>query len=332
MPSLALVFGACGGKSDAPPLATDRGDGSQTTDVASGGTYVSGTHSPGCPESQPSLGSPCSVDDASCEYGDDFNPACNTQLHCGGGKWNGALLRGDTDRTCPSGGPPKDPPPPANGKECPASKPSGACTGNVTCRYGDALEDECACGPICRLYPVQYCEDAGADWRCAPAPKNTTICPVPRPRIGDPCSEDGRSCRVGPAHEESCEESSISCRSGRWALDTFGCPTSSSRYKEDIRYVDEATRRGLAEDLLAVRLAKYKYRPGVQDHQAHLGFIIEDQPEGSPAVLAGRDRVDLYGYVSMAVATIQVQQKQIDTLEREVASLKAERAKRRVNE
>lgn len=45
-------------------------------------------------------------------------------------------------------------------------------------------------------------------------------------------------------------------------------------------------------------------------------------PEGSPAVLASREQVDLYGYVSMAVAALQVQQKQIDELERQLAKTK----------
>lgn len=63
-----------------------------------------------------------------------------------------------------------------------------------------------------------------------------------------------------------------------------------------------------------MKLATYKYKVG--DSSQHLGFIIEDMPNGSPAVLASRQRVDLYGYLSMAVAAIQRQQRQIDLLER----------------
>ena len=87
--------------------------------------------------------------------------------------------------------------------------------------------------------------------------------------------------------------------------------------KEDIAYVggDEAAR--LREELMSVRVASYRYTTG--DPSRHLGFIIEDMPVGSPAVLASRDRVDLYGYVSMTVLALQEQQKQIERLEAELA-------------
>jgi hypothetical protein len=70
----------------------------------------------------------------------------------------------------------------------------------------------------------------------------------------------------------------------------------------------------LRDALLSVKLASFKYKLG--DPSGHLGFIIEDMPDGSPAVLGSRQRVDLYGYLSMAVAAIQQQQRQIDLLER----------------
>jgi hypothetical protein len=58
----------------------------------------------------------------------------------------------------------------------------------------------------------------------------------------------------------------------------------------------------------------------------HLGFIIEDMPEGSAAVLPSRDRVDLYGYTSMTVASLQHQQREIDALKAELAKLREENA------
>jgi hypothetical protein len=58
----------------------------------------------------------------------------------------------------------------------------------------------------------------------------------------------------------------------------------------------------------------------------HLGFIIEDMPEGSAAVLPSRDRVDLYGYTSMTVASLQHQQREIDELKTELAKLRRENA------
>lgn len=49
----------------------------------------------------------------------------------------------------------------------------------------------------------------------------------------------------------------------------------------------------------------------------HLGFIVEDDPR-SPAVEGSFDRVDMYGYVSMVVATMQVQEKEIAELRGEL--------------
>ena len=319
-----LLSGACGGKSDGAAFGPGVAADAATED---GGIFVRGTHSPGCPASQPALRSACATDDLSCEYGDDFNPACNTQLHCGGGTWNTANYGGG-GRGCPTSGPPKDLPPPPNGAGCPTTVPSGACSGTASCHYGSSLETECDCGPVCQSYPVGHCEDAGVDWRCGPTPKKTTICPVPRPRLGEACTKEGDSCRVGPAHGETCEESSIDCQSEKWQTNIGGCPISTARHKENIQYVDGEALDTLAKNLLAVRLATYKYRPGVADDHKHLGFIIEDQPAGSPAVLASRERVDLYGYISMAVGAIQVQNKEIEELRREVAELKAARTKR----
>jgi hypothetical protein len=101
------------------------------------------------------------------------------------------------------------------------------------------------------------------------------------------------------------------------------CPISSRQAKKDIDYVSPDDAARLRRELLDVRVASYRYKAG--DPSQHLGFIIEDMPQGSPAVLASRDRVDLYGYVSMAVVAIQEQQKQIDRLEGELARANAAR-------
>jgi len=323
----AHAGGACGGGTD-PAISGGLAESGAPTDgntATQDSGVVQGTHSPGCPDKEPALNEACKGNALACEYGDDFNPACNRLLSCSGGAWSVQSAGGLPE--CPSNGPPKDPPPPANAAECPTSLPSGACAGTLSCRYGASLETLCACGPICSSYPVARCEDGGIDWRCGPAPKNSTICPVPRPRLGEACAKDGESCRVGPARAEACEESSIVCRSGTWQLALGGCPISSARHKEDISYLEDEQLNELSKELLSVRLATYKYRAGVADGEKHLGFIIEDQPAGSPAVLASRDRVDLYGYISMAVGALQVQSKEIASLKREVAELKAARTK-----
>jgi hypothetical protein len=109
------------------------------------------------------------------------------------------------------------------------------------------------------------------------------------------------------------------CANGTWQLGGGECPVSTARAKRDIAYLSPVDEGRLRDELLGVRLARYRYKAG--DPSTHLGFIIEDMPTGSPAVLASRERVDLYGYVSMTVATIQQQQEQIDRLEREVSRL-----------
>ncbi len=100
---------------------------------------------------------------------------------------------------------------------------------------------------------------------------------------------------------------------------------SSAKAKREISYVDEADEEQLRRELMSVRLATYRYKEG--DDARHLGFIIEDMPPGSAAVLPSRERVDLYGYVSMAVAAIQAQEREIAALKREVARLEGARAK-----
>jgi hypothetical protein len=51
-----------------------------------------------------------------------------------------------------------------------------------------------------------------------------------------------------------------------------------------------------------------------------------DDYRGDVAVDAPRGQVDLYGYTSIAVATLQLQARQIEKLERELATLRSEMA------
>jgi hypothetical protein len=97
------------------------------------------------------------------------------------------------------------------------------------------------------------------------------------------------------------------------------CPVSSRKFKSGIEYVDESGLNELHDETLAIRLATYNYRPQVADPSAkHLGFIIEDAPVRSPAVDSSHDRVDIYGYLSMVVATTQVQEREIAELRRQL--------------
>ncbi len=93
-----------------------------------------------------------------------------------------------------------------------------------------------------------------------------------------------------------------------------GGAISRRAYKTDIDYVDEQERTALAQQALETRLAEYRYKAEPANAKRHLGFIIDDQPDPSPAVQGDRTHVDQYGYTSMLLATVQEQQKQIDEL------------------
>jgi hypothetical protein len=103
-------------------------------------------------------------------------------------------------------------------------------------------------------------------------------------------------------------------------------PTESRRSaKADIAYVDDREIEALAEAALEMRLARYRYKNEPEDARRRLGFLIDDQPDPSPAVLEDRAHVDMYGYASMLLATVQHQEKEIRSLEERLASLERER-------
>ena len=105
-----------------------------------------------------------------------------------------------------------------------------------------------------------------------------------------------------------------------------GCPISTKKAKQDISYVGDAELTRLHDETIRMKLATYRYKgPFIDPNDPkakHLGFIVEDQPS-SLSVDRGHDRVDLYGYMSMAVATMQVQERQIATLKKQVDALEA---------
>lgn len=106
---------------------------------------------------------------------------------------------------------------------------------------------------------------------------------------------------------------------------TGGCPKSRAEYKTDIEYLSTTECEKLADDLQSIPLVRYRYKDGPE--REHLGFIIEDV-EPSPSVDAKNDRVDLYGYTSMAVAAIQEQHREIEALKRDIKELRSELSRR----
>jgi hypothetical protein len=104
------------------------------------------------------------------------------------------------------------------------------------------------------------------------------------------------------------------------------CPISRRAFKRDVEYLAPDDLARYRDELLSLKLATWRYK---QDPAArlHLGFMIDDH-ERSVAVDAPRDMVDLYGYTSLAVATLQIQAREIAELKREVARLKRNAARR----
>jgi hypothetical protein len=176
---------------------------------------------------------------------------------------------------------------------------------------GGALQWWTTCGyPVCMSSssPDGGTEDAG-----------TQNCPAQ----GTPCSTKGEAC--GVKNDANCGVTFVCDDQDPKGPSGNMCPVSTRKYKDGINYLSDDDLMRLHDETLATRLATYRYTGPLVDPNdpsaRHLGFVIEDQPQ-SFAVQRGRDRVDLYGYMSMAVATMQVQEKEIADLKREVRELK----------
>ena len=99
-------------------------------------------------------------------------------------------------------------------------------------------------------------------------------------------------------------------------------PSSLAMFKADIVPVVQSD---LARQALNIDLATYRYKDEPVGAKRHLGFLIDQVGQGSPAVDASGVRVDLYGYTTMLLALCKEQQKQIDKLSAQVANLEGVR-------
>ncbi|MEO6420771.1 MAG: hypothetical protein ABIP39_15270, partial [Polyangiaceae bacterium] len=259
---LGVVASACSGKIAVETTPLDPDAGAARTD--SGVT----PRPTACPATLPEQGTPCTKDKLLCEYGDDYNPLCNTVVVCSTDRWASPIFYGGGGPTkCPSTGPTIPPNPPG----CAATReavPDGTCTDtSISCNYDDSV---CSCGVHCSNYPIRQpdcnadagqttncCDTTKVTWGCFDGPK---YCTEPRPRIGAACSPDQGSCAVGPPGE--CGQTVIECQNGVYNLNNASCPISTAKAKRDITYVDEEQATGLHEELMSVRLARYRYKTG----------------------------------------------------------------------
>ena len=187
------------------------------------------------------------------------------------------------------------------GNACMAASAGVSVKSTGECTASPKLSIYLSCG-----YPV--CSDVWV--ATAGVPMCTTE------KVGDGCANEGDKCD----NKAGCGQFLV-CATSDPTLQ--GCPKSRAALKRDIHYVDDAERASLAASLLATRLATYRYRAAGAEGRRHLGFMIDDQPH-SDAVDAKRDMVDLYGYLSLSVATLQEQQRQIEALRAEVEQLRAQ--------
>jgi len=185
---------------------------------------------------------------------------------------------------------------------------SGSSGAGGTGGVSGTLKWYATCGP-----PVCHVPVPGSGGTSSGLPPCTTT-----EVAGADCSNAGAECDTGAACSGP-----LMCTTSDPT--TLGCPKSRAQYKTDVEYLSTAECEKLADDLQSIPLVRYRYEDGPE--REHLGFIIEDV-EPSLSVDAKNDRVDLYGYTSMAVAAIQEQHREIEVLKREIEELRSALARR----
>jgi hypothetical protein len=96
---------------------------------------------------------------------------------------------------------------------------------------------------------------------------------------------------------------------------------SQRALKADILYLTEHEREELARQALQIPLARYRYRNEPPGARRRLGFLIEDQPNPSPAVMEDRLHVDEYGYTSLLLVALQQQARELAELRKRIDML-----------
>ena len=110
--------------------------------------------------------------------------------------------------------------------------------------------------------------------------------------------------------------------------DAGTCPVSRRMYKRDIERLDDEALGRIYDELRKIQLTTYQYKSDPAASPRRLGFIIDDTKTPYP-INADGTSVNLYGYVSMAVAAIQTQSREIEALRAEVEQLRREHSKHR---
>ncbi len=131
---------------------------------------------------------------------------------------------------------------------------------------------------------------------------------------GQVCQQAGATCDLG----NDCNQHLI-CAESDPKLQPGGCPISRAEFKREIHYLSPAERDQLAAELTNLPLASWQYKHEPQGPR-RLGFIIEDKPP-QEALRPDGNQVDLYGYMTLSVATLQTQAERIQALEARLTQL-----------
>lgn len=190
---------------------------------------------------------------------------------------------------------------------------NGGSAGNGGSGGGGALHWFTTCGDV-----VCMTSDGGPN-----IPPGGTVCTTEM--AGAACTTAGASC--WPA-DSMCGVQLV-CAESDPKNNPGGCPISRVSHKKGIEYLSEAEVASIADEATTMRLSSWHYKAEGESAKKHVGFLIDDMPE-SIAVAESGERVDLYGYTSMAIAAVQVQDKRLRMLEQELASMRAEMTRLRV--
>lgn len=134
----------------------------------------------------------------------------------------------------------------------------------------------------------------------------------------------GGACVDLNSDNSNCGSCGTSCTAPE-TCNVGSCAPSLSRrkFKTDINYLGAADTQRLHDELMRYRLATWRYKSQPEGGARHLGFMIDDVAPSASVSNGDGDSVDLYGYTSMAVAAIQLQDQQLQALREEVKALRA---------
>jgi len=206
------------------------------------------------------------------------------------------------------------------------------------CANRQCVPPPTAIGVVCTLKPtLQNC----CNWNCVNSLKWYTTCAgqVGATNCAYVCNAASTLCPSGIQDGvTTCESYGSVCNltsTGCPACTTFecstsdpklpyGCPISKRDKKKHITYVSEEEKKEHFRQIMSMDLATYQYKWDDDGLKSHLGFIIDDvpNPTKSYAISADGNSVDMYGYASMLVSTVQMQGKMIAELRDEISRLR----------